>query len=507
MALPAATPILDMRSCVAANCARVWNVVASVFRGRIVALVVMSAVAISTVLLKSEVMADNRVEVTFESEPAGFEVQWRSSTDSGLPLTLGVTPCKVMVPAGWQVFRFYKPGWPVLKNETAVRPGDENKISFRRPYGMAVVDAKPGAATIMVDAKKVGVTPMKIPLPAGVHRLTLKYEGWEDMSETVIIRNNQDSTSNVLFPHSEASFIAEMPDSEIFLDGESIGKSPVKKLIKSGERTVKIVPSTPGLPPIFERVTIPNEPKSKFIFKIPNGALKLTGFPNGADVIDKATGENLGSLPFKLDCIKPGRRTLEITRRGYWTKELTLDIQDGGKVQAHVELQRSAANAGENFFLKNGLEFVYVWRNTWVSKQPVDDAVLAEIQADQQSGNIPAFYNFGPLSNAEWKSLAPPGQQEVLLRAGQAFMANIMYFSRTTQTGKEIRANGLIFYPGQFVEKVLPTGKETEGLDKADAAFGISADEKKLVYFESGASNRSTDLPPIKLRIKMSNVK
>ncbi|PTY04503.1 hypothetical protein DB346_03450 [Verrucomicrobia bacterium LW23] len=629
--------------------------------GRAAALLFFSMLALLVSLPAPALLADNRVEVTFESVPAGFEVQWRSSADTGAPLKLGVTPCKAKVPPGWQTFRFYKPGWPVLKKEASVRPGkaEENKVTFRRGYGTAVVTARPGVAKVFCDGKSVGETPLKLDLPEGVHRLNLRYPGWEDMNETVIIRENANSTSDVTFPHTEANFACDVPDSEILLDGESLGKAPIlNKIVKAGERSIKVLPGVPGLPPFVQRITVPNRPKARYLFRIPRAELRLTGSPPGAEVVDKATGQSLGMIPLTLDYLPPGRRTLIISRPGYWAREMTLTLRDGGKAKAHAELQRSAAVAGQSFFLRCGIEFVYAWRGTWVSKYPLDEKALAEIEAEQKAGKIPAQYQFGPLTNNEWRGLAPARMQESLVQAGQGFMANIMYFRVPGQSaltppqvpppyaaistelpevqgtggsdtsppttgqpepdaadpasGPDLSATatpaqqpapsptppegtavtnaepegqppgaqfamqlpaaagtngpastpaptvipvpeaqtaqatfqpippagglsgvaatigpanaagatpplgpsyktmrgavpGLIFYPGLLVERVLPSGRETQGLEAADAAWGISADEKTLIYFDAGsATPQARDLPHIRVRLKMT---
>lgn len=102
---------------------------------------------------------------------------------------LGPAPQKAsgLAPGGHKV-RVEKEGYPPFEQDVHVLPGYETRVAARllaEPAGFRVDSDVPGAS-VFLDRKYVGVTPVEVPgVAPGSHRLNVSAEGYEMYSETI----------------------------------------------------------------------------------------------------------------------------------------------------------------------------------------------------------------------------------------------------------------------------------------------------------------------------------
>lgn len=143
------------------------------------------------------------------------------------------------------------------------------------------------------------------------------------------------------------NIITNPPNSDVYLGGELLGKSPIENLsVKSGRQTLVVIDQ--GFELVNQRVNIwpGNDKRNNFDFgtKIPKGHIKVTTNPGkciiyvDGDQADKTDGAPLtihnldaGDHVVRAEC--SNRRSAEelVTVRGEETAEVTIDATKGKK--------------------------------------------------------------------------------------------------------------------------------------------------------------------------------
>ena len=120
------------------------------------------------------------------------------------------------------------------------------------------VDSDPEGATVYLNGKNEGVTPVKIEnLDAGNYILKIEKEGFAPYTEKITISKGETIIRNITLKKAETvlSIDSEPEGAELFLNGEDVGKTPFKKLnIKPGIYNVKIVKD--GYLPFVTKITV-----------------------------------------------------------------------------------------------------------------------------------------------------------------------------------------------------------------------------------------------------------
>ncbi len=143
------------------------------------------------------------------------------------------------------------------------------------------------------------------------------------------------------------NIITNPPNSDVYLGGELLGKSPIENLsVKSGRQTLVVIDQ--GFELVNQRVNIwpGNDKRNNFDFgtKIPKGHIKVTTNPGkciifvDGDQADKTDGAPLtihnldaGDHVVRAEC--SNRKSAEelVTVRGEETAEVTIDATKGKK--------------------------------------------------------------------------------------------------------------------------------------------------------------------------------
>ena len=143
------------------------------------------------------------------------------------------------------------------------------------------------------------------------------------------------------------TIITNPPNSDVYLGGELLGKSPIEnQSVQSGRQTLVVIDQ--GFELVNQRVNVwpGNDKRNKFDFgtKIPKGNIKVTTIPGkcliyvDGDNADKTDGAALtitsldaGDHVVRAECSN-GRSAEElVTVRGEETAEVTLDASKGKK--------------------------------------------------------------------------------------------------------------------------------------------------------------------------------
>lgn len=146
---------------------------------------------------------------------------------------------------------------------------------------------------------------------------------------------------------AKVTIITDPPNSDVYLGGELLGKSPIEKMdVKSGRQTLVVIDQ--GFELVNQRVNIwPGDDKrNEFNFgtKIPKGHIKVTTIPGkciifvDGDQADKTDGAPLtvhnldaGDHVVRAECSNGKAAEELVTVRGEETAEVTVDASKGKK--------------------------------------------------------------------------------------------------------------------------------------------------------------------------------
>lgn len=116
-----------------------------------------------------------------------------------------------------------------------------------RGHGTIVITASVDGATVEIDGKVVGQTPLKPhAVSSGNHKVKIKKLGFMEHAETVRVGNAKTAqvVADLLPAAGVLKITCNVNGAQVQVDGKNIGKAPLEAEIKMGKRTITV--SSPG---------------------------------------------------------------------------------------------------------------------------------------------------------------------------------------------------------------------------------------------------------------------
>ena len=132
------------------------------------------------------------------------------------------------------------------------------------------VDSTPQGATVYLNDKNMGVTPIVInDLDAGDYDLKLTMDGYAPYEEQITVNKGEEVDKNITLEKASTvlSIDSKPTGAEIFINGKGSGKTPFKQInIKPGTYKIKIVKD--GYLPFVTQITIKENQTKNFVFPL-----------------------------------------------------------------------------------------------------------------------------------------------------------------------------------------------------------------------------------------------
>lgn len=108
-------------------------------------------------------------------------------------------------------------------------------------FGSLIVTSQPSQATVYVDGEEKGTTPLQLAkLPVGMHEVRVRRSGYQTTEKKVEVKENASAEADFkLSTMCKVQFVTTAPGTEIFMDGKSIGKSPVTLEVPAGKHRLR----------------------------------------------------------------------------------------------------------------------------------------------------------------------------------------------------------------------------------------------------------------------------
>jgi len=106
------------------------------------------------------------------------------------PLRSGAAPESVAdIPPGRYTIVLRNQGWPDVRAEITLQPGETLPVEYTFPHGSAAITSTPDGAEVFLGEISLGHTPLTVDLPLGKQELVARHPDFPKKTESVIIEN------------------------------------------------------------------------------------------------------------------------------------------------------------------------------------------------------------------------------------------------------------------------------------------------------------------------------
>jgi len=166
----------------------------------------------------------NKGTLSIDSYPQNCEVYLNGEY-------VGVTPLEKSVKIGKYTLEVKKEGYEDYKKEVTIERGKETVIiaNLEISTGSLIVKTDPDGATVFVDGKNYGLTPIEIKdLAIGEHEIVISKEGYAQIIKKIDIRKETVTIEEILIEAISEIFINTNPKgAKVIINGKEMGVTPL----------------------------------------------------------------------------------------------------------------------------------------------------------------------------------------------------------------------------------------------------------------------------------------
>ncbi len=286
--------------------------------------------------------------VLIHSTPAGADIAINGAHRGKTPLLL--TNLRI----GNHRAEAMYPGYLPMEIDLAISDRTPRKVDLelRPDAGRVRFDSTPQGAQVLIDGTFAGITPRKIDrVPSGAREIEIRIEGHQPFRQTLQLTAGDERDMHIrLNPLPGSLELTSIPDgARIYVNHERRGETPLRlDEITPGEYHIRA--ELQGFAAADTTLTVENDTVSSHEFRLErdSGTIILTTEPagvrvmlDGVEVGRTVPGESdVLSVPFTMDYVSAGERTLELAREGYYSLTRQLNIEVGKTVTHHESLRR-----------------------------------------------------------------------------------------------------------------------------------------------------------------------
>lgn len=145
---------------------------------------------------------------------------------------IGNTPISKTINVGKYSIEVRKEGYKNYFKEIEIKKGRETIIiaNLERKIGGISVKTEPDGATVYIDGKNYGLTPIEIfDLEVGKHEILITKEGYKSIIKEVEIKEEIIEISETLIKGISKAYINSNPrGATVIIDGKELGKTPLE---------------------------------------------------------------------------------------------------------------------------------------------------------------------------------------------------------------------------------------------------------------------------------------
>ena len=304
-----------------------------------------------------EVGAQKNQTLQFKMErlPGRVSVQTHSEGQTGVPLTgarllidgqeVGVTPISNLeVKAGSRIFEIQAENYQDIKTEAQIIGCPEaQSFEFALIPGWSdvFISSVPEGATVSVNGKAAGKTPVEIELSEGQYTLQISADGFKPWQTRLAVEPNQpQSIKDVRLQPADGTLALQTTPAgaSVTIDQKFVGKTPLKVPLQADIRH-EIQISKAGYENAAQTVQVATGKLKTVTIKMKPvmGVIEFEVEPTDALLI--LNGKNRGPVPPKLDLLAVAQQ-LEVQKPGYEPYRTRITPRPGYPQIIKVSLKR-----------------------------------------------------------------------------------------------------------------------------------------------------------------------
>jgi len=212
-------------------------------------------------------------------------------------------------------------------------------ITLTSEKGHMSIFSNPPSASVYIDNKFIGVTPLRISLSPGIHELLISKKGYIPSKEEIEIKSGDDLViKRTLIPqNSTITITSNIPNATVYIDNEMVGNTPLTNFtLRSGNHTIKI--SKEGYFPFYKNVTIlpgTNVKVTATLNAIPGIISVMSNIENASIYLN---GTLIGKTPLNMYKVKAGKYTITVMAAGYSNFSKTISVAPNSSIKIEATL-------------------------------------------------------------------------------------------------------------------------------------------------------------------------
>jgi eukaryotic-like serine/threonine-protein kinase len=321
-----------------------------------VLIVALAIAGIGLWLSRSQPTSDLHLQTTIRTEPAGALVVLGDHAQKSPATFADLESRKYNL-------RIMSPGYEPVETSVDFRRKhalDLPPFRLVRSKGALQIQSEPSGTQFLLRSEdgqisREGVTPQTIAdLPTGKYSIVARRGDWE-MRDQVEVERAKTTSKSFAFVSAITNISSEPSGSEVFVDGKSRGRTPLR--LDLSARAHEVVAHLDGWPDEQQKVDVAAERENAAHFVFANGSVKITSAPGGATVT--ANGKELGQTPLVIEEVKPGDVTYELRLAGYKPGPVSGKVEPQQQTFLAARLEKSVGPApGQPFTNSLGMKFV-----------------------------------------------------------------------------------------------------------------------------------------------------
>jgi hypothetical protein len=245
---------------------------------------------------------------------------------------------------GLHLIQLEKTGYrPVIENMMIKKDVTQARAFTLEPLtGLVLVNSKPEGAEVSYNSASLGQTPLLLTtLTPGTHRLTIALPGFQNKNVDLLIQDRTPVQLSVDLTSASGTLEIEStpPDTEVFINGISRGKTPVK-IERIPEGSVKVAMKSPGYEDHEREVSLTAGEIQKITqsMKPLPGKLQIVSIPSDARVY--VNDEFKGNTPYAFDKATPGTYRVRVERPGCMPNARDIVLEKGSSLTEEFRMTK-----------------------------------------------------------------------------------------------------------------------------------------------------------------------
>lgn len=247
-----------------------------------------------------------------------------------------------------------RPGYIPMEVDIVIEDRTPQKIAMELRSDSANLrfDSEPQGAMVYIDGVLRGTTPCLVErVSSGESEIEIRHEGHQSFRQRLQLRAGEEiAIREQLTPLPGSMHLTSTPPgARIEINGELRGETPLQiEGLVPGRYTVRAV--TRGYAEAVTELAVRHAGVVRHEFRLqPNsGAIELTTEParvrvliDGVDSgITEPDESDMLSKALSIELVEQGTRVLQLSRTGYYSREIRVQVEAGQTVTRHAQLRR-----------------------------------------------------------------------------------------------------------------------------------------------------------------------